>query len=709
MASSTLVSPYADELKRIADQHAGKTDTVRRQAQVEYLQEQIKQFGPTLKPMRFNGQTYTQYVHQFVTFEDIDCHYASSELQQNKLPSLADFQKMLSIVSHLNDKTTDLDKICMPRQSRLDAIKAELLNTSEESTDPPPGYAGDRTAGWRHEVKKQWSINAASEPQKNGEGPAISLERAYRIITRAHIQGEDEYGRKIPIKHLGRDQTWNKLKIITETPDNTKAAFHSQIVKDFVAACPACCKSAKRKSRMGGVDTTRAKEGNGKKSPESKSKKRSQTESNVDGNGDYSDKRAAKKSRKSITTSPQVPVNNNPIASPCTGIVHPKQLGHHMDLAQTGAQFNQPILKSHHAQAFGNSFAEQHDMSEVNGTQFAEPACTGYSAQQVGTVNPSLNYGQQSQADDYDLLHLAEFNAAHSHPVDLSCSFKVSGTTQTQNNSDHPLFKNLSEAFRHAQLQHEQVAQAQQEHAASVQFDPTSGYRGFDSLDQSSNEPLPDFLLDCQQSGINQQPNNPGFTNVLTFGDAAEQQLPQQETMASTASSSQPEPQNNRQQLPDFDTSMLYSDIFAENIDLYDFLSLSAFEGTPQLSNDAQVNPSSADSLFGDSNTIEQELGPVETSESDSNNSKMLQQNSTTTTTTATLRYAFGQDEDGKMCTISSNCSKTRLTTVGSLTLPIILQQFQSDASKEQSLPIEISEIPDLEADIWAEFEKNGI
>lgn len=313
------VSPYFQHLKEHIRQEKSNSATELSDTDVRYLQkkwlcENAFQNGHlTIK----NGVA----THEFVTFDDLDRHNprhfeAISEVQGGHLPTLKHFYQIFSVLCHLNDKVSDPDKVCMPRHSRIDAIRAELLKPG--STTAPDGYANDNTASWTHEVKYNYKIVSRdpNSPQynwvakinkeKNKVGPEsispqYALESAYKIIAQSHIQRVEKDG-KFEIKHLSRDSTQKAIR-----GDNKTKLYDSiptQIIKDFVAACPGCKDDRKREARKLGAETTKAKGGNRGQKNRTNSPKKRRAESD-------SESDSYTPSKKRATTIPRHPVDTN--------------------------------------------------------------------------------------------------------------------------------------------------------------------------------------------------------------------------------------------------------------------------------------------------------------------------------------------------------------------------------------------------------------
>jgi hypothetical protein len=246
MAISSKLSRYTEDLKAYIDaKQAGQptlSDTEERSLKNTWMQLKLLQDGITIKT--------GQLASDFVRFDHLDKynqnhHDAISEVDAETLPSIYDFYLIFAIMCHLNDKAVDPDKLCMPRRSRLLAIEVELKNPG--TTEAPIGYAGENKASWKHEVKENWKLYKCGRPGKDTDGCySVELESAYVILSTNHIKKTNN-----GIKHLGRDNT---QKVIRE---KFNISFPTQIIKDFVAACPGCSASDKRKARIRGAATTK--------------------------------------------------------------------------------------------------------------------------------------------------------------------------------------------------------------------------------------------------------------------------------------------------------------------------------------------------------------------------------------------------------------------------------------------------------------------
>lgn len=325
----SLQSPYAPELEIYIDNHneieklqsksgTGLSPTDKRTLGKEWMATKLLHHGPTIK----TGQS----VYEFVTFEDLDYskdEYAPaiSEMLKGDIPTLKDFYVIFSIMCHLNDKAVDPDKLCTPRRSRLIAVFNELSNPG--STMAPEGYAGDNNAGWTHEVKQHWALENNLPRKKNEKSHTVQLESAYRIIAKAHIKTTDSGENK----HLGRDETQIAVRKLYQS-------FPTQIIKDFVAACPGCNKSDKRKSRRQGAKKTREKGGNRGIKKRSRTEFESSMESpdNFDDIDDYSpsNERTTKEPRRAtMNLNYHVQMDNlpndDPLHNPAFGADYPQQ------------------------------------------------------------------------------------------------------------------------------------------------------------------------------------------------------------------------------------------------------------------------------------------------------------------------------------------------------------------------------------------------
>jgi hypothetical protein len=324
----TALSPYAAELATyIGQQQSIKhaklsadakrplhkkdtkfSDTEKRNSQKDWMITKLWNDGWTTKT--------GVHVFDFVKFEDLDEHNeqhkdAYNEAQIGRLPTKLDFYGIFAVMCHLNDKAIDPDKLCMPRNLRIDAIREELNNPG--TTDPPEGYASENKACWSFEVKNNWTILPGFPPcvaQKNKDGSTTAqypLESAYYIIALNHI-GRDKNGQ---IKHRSRDDTQKWVRGLEGNTEGNES-FTTQIIKDFVAACPGCNANPKRASRIQGTETTRSHGGNKEKRKESNGspkKRRAESDPEID---------ASSPSKKQAIETPsqvidnQYPGNANP-------------------------------------------------------------------------------------------------------------------------------------------------------------------------------------------------------------------------------------------------------------------------------------------------------------------------------------------------------------------------------------------------------------
>jgi hypothetical protein len=148
MTLSEKVSPYAFALAKVLENQPNLTDTEKRSFEKLWMEQQLLQNGITIK----TGQC----IYEFVNFSQLDgrtdqSRAAISEVQAGRMPSRDQFYMIFAIMCHLNDKSVDPDKLCMPRACRLIAISNELK--SPGSTTAPEGYAGDNKAGWTQEQR----------------------------------------------------------------------------------------------------------------------------------------------------------------------------------------------------------------------------------------------------------------------------------------------------------------------------------------------------------------------------------------------------------------------------------------------------------------------------------------------------------------------------------------------------------------------------
>ena len=278
MSQSTTpkLSPYAAQLAPYISEklreNSTLTETQQRLHQRNWLTEKLRCDESTIK----DGVTP---VNNWVAFEDLDHvnpqHAAALlEIRSCNLPSKLDFDLIFSVMCHMNEKTVDMDKLCMPREVRIDAIREELLRPGK--TNPPPGFAGDKSATWKHEVKKHWTMDGPVSQavlKKCDKVPQIPLEKAYVIISENHYIWDEK---KKENRHLGRDETCKRIRENRLTPGNVSIPTH--IIKEFVNACPGCNQKTTVKARVKGICTTRIQGGNrGAKNPENSKKRKAES------------------------------------------------------------------------------------------------------------------------------------------------------------------------------------------------------------------------------------------------------------------------------------------------------------------------------------------------------------------------------------------------------------------------------------------------
>jgi hypothetical protein len=588
--AATSPSPYAAELKAelvdfiLSKAPVNVTDTERIQFEKDWMASKLLQVGNwTTKPTKEHEDG--QNVFNFVTLEPLKVSSnAYKETLAGNLPTMEDFYLMFAVMCHLNEKTTDSDKICMPRQSRLNAIFQEL--TRPGTTVAPTGYAGDRTAGWTHEVKMDWTFYEVEDSVtgkksilpgktgKNNKGHAVALEQAYRIIAEGHIERTTQ-----GIKHLGRDSTWKKIR------DTIKSnGIQTQIVKDFVAACPACSRSPKRESRKQGAKTTKNNGGN--IGPKTNTKKRSASEFNADENNEYSplEKQPTKKPRKAKIASPKVQMNVEPEIGPNFENLSQQQAYFHIN-HQSDQSSVALFDTGYPSQPFGLTHLDPMDQQQTQLYGFNSMQALGdynynMPPQFNGQSGKNFTFFNQAQGDNIfdpsndltnalttfliDELKGIPFDWAivnwSNFPLNLTAYWEEVGTAIAQYNQtfaslynvspdqlkqqwdinqtgkiDPSLLEKPSELFQQAHYEHNT------DESEFLNLDETASSRGHHQ---------PQIPKSFQSSNTGHQITNQSFTNGLSFGS---EQLFQQEDIPLSQYYPPTDPLLNIDQLVDLD------------------------------------------------------------------------------------------------------------------------------------------------------------
>ena len=240
-----------------------------------WMRTMLRQSGITVKDENATN------VYDFVDFHDLDRTKpgqldALTEVQAGRLLSQNDFYEIFAVMCHMNDKAADPDKVCMPRQFRIDAIFQEITHSP---TLPPEGYAGNNKAAWTYEVKHNYTIaqdvNGVNRvfQSENGKPKVeqIVLEDMYQIIAENHLIRENGI-----VRHLSRDETQHSVRKTKPPPPSKSTSTRvfkeptmhlrgtpgnisvtTQIIKDFVASCPGCEAKPAVKARKKGTEKTR--------------------------------------------------------------------------------------------------------------------------------------------------------------------------------------------------------------------------------------------------------------------------------------------------------------------------------------------------------------------------------------------------------------------------------------------------------------------
>jgi hypothetical protein len=142
----------------------------------------------------------------------------------------------------------------MPTLARLDHYRnSKLLNNPKEIHTVPEGWPGGQEKGlaqYRHFIKNKLYLDDTAKigyfewleqqiySTTNGKEPSIKvpmtpIEFSYSIIADCHIERDASNKPIKPIKHFGRDVTFDKVKKLSST-------IPKAVVAGFITACPGC-------------------------------------------------------------------------------------------------------------------------------------------------------------------------------------------------------------------------------------------------------------------------------------------------------------------------------------------------------------------------------------------------------------------------------------------------------------------------------------